>query len=321
MKRYLSIIAQIFPWYLREIFVNRFAVPAPIPLPTQYKSYKLLKSLSLKGFPFATGLYQDNFKQQVVIKFWEGKTKNIYYFNLLHQIEVMQVLTKAQNRLAKSERFGFSLPKYIDSYKSKNRIILVMEKVIGKPLENITSPKSQFTIYKSCLNFLSALSARLNSKEKEIVTTKSVWDFLLLYPFVLLTALIVQPKLLGLLLRGTPAFILGIPSLLKLTPDTLVHGDIHPDNILVSDRNKFSLIDVENMRLCYAIYEPVSTVSLKGNSKEFKKLVIKHYLKTSTSLKAMVLLIVNNATHNLSGDKNPAGIASYKQALNLAFKI
>lgn len=314
-------MTQTFPWYLQEIFINRFAVSKAIALPFRFKKYQLIKVLSDKGFPFATGLYKDKSNSQVVIKFWKGNIKNIYYFNLIHQIEVMQALTQAQARLTSKDHFGFSIPKFISAFYSPTQVVLIMEKVSGEALENISSATKQFAVYENCLKFLSHLSKKLTAKEKQIVTTKSVWDFLLLYPFVWTTAVIVQPKLLGILLRGAPAFFMGIPDLLRLSPDTLVHGDLHPDNILLCGKAKFSLIDVENMRLCYSIYEPISTVSLKGNSKELKKLVIKKYLKPQSGKKAMDSLIVNNATHNLSGDRNPQGIASYKQSLSLAFQI
>lgn len=319
MKRYFSVMAQIWPWYVQEIFVNRFKVPARIKLPVKIQNYSLVKVLSAKSFPFGTGLYKNALGKEVVIKVWIGKSKNIYYFNLVHQIDMMRVLTAAQKRLSVSQKNNFAIPRYVHSIVEPNKVILIMEKADGKPMENIKHANAQFAIYKKCLIFMRNLSKTLTKTEREVITTKSVWDFLFLYPFILFTAILVQPELLATLVKGLPAFLRGIPELVKIKPNTLVHGDMHPDNILVQD-HKFYLIDVENMRLCYKLYEPVSTVSLKGNTDKFKQLVIDRYLLPAAH-KATASLIVNNATHNLSGDKNPAGVASYKQAINLAFKI
>ncbi len=321
MNRYIKILIQVIPWYFKNIFVDKFKLPEPTYLPKKVGKYRFLKTLSIKGFPFGTGLYQDRFGNKVVIKIWDREQKDIYYFNLLHQIEVMKVITNVQNRLPEKKLFGFSTPKFIDAKVYQNKAILIMENAAGKSMHTVQSAKVQFRIYKKCLKFLEILSTNLTDEEKKIITTKNVWDFVFLYPLILPTAIFMQFKMIPTFISGTKTFFKGVFPLTKLKPDRLVHGDLHPDNILITKNNKFSLIDLENVRLCYPEYEPITTISLKGNSKEFKNLVIKEYLNQKRMNKnkrlAIDLLIVNNSIHNLSGDRSFEGVKSYKKAIEL----
>lgn len=323
MKRYIKVLIQVLPWYLKTIFIDKFRLPEATVLPFKIGKYRFVKTLSLKGFPFGTGLYSDKTGKKVVIKIWNRRIRDIHYFNLIHQIEVMKTITDVLNRVSKQDNFGFSTPKYIDSKILNNKIILIMEYVDGKSMQSIVSASEQFRIYKKCLSFLKLISSELNNDEKKIITTKSVTDFVFLYPLILLTAIFMQPRLIYLLLKGAKTFLFGIFPLSKFKPDRIVHGDLHPDNIMITDNNKYSLIDLENIRLCYSEYEPITTISLKGNSPEFKDLVTKKYLNYKKfdpdKKKAVDLLIVNNSTHNLSGDRTIEGVKSYKEAFALAF--
>lgn len=325
IKRYISITSQIFPWYLYQIFVNRFKPSTPVVLPKRVGSYEFVEKLSTKVYPYSTGIYKDTKGKLVVAKVWQGKMKDIYYFNLIHQIKTLKVLTVAQKRIMPKNTKGFSIPMYLDSFKSTSEVTLIMEKIDGKSLGSTKSPKKQFEIFAKCIEFLKEINKKLTPTERKTISTKTVYDFILLYPLILMAAIVLHPKLVSVLLKSTFYFLIGIPDLLKRKADALVHGDLHLDNIIVVDKNNYRLIDTENLRLCYPEYEAISTISLKHNPKQLKDLVIKSYIRPQTQIdtdkKALRSLLVNNLVHYLSGDKNVLGIKSYLKTLDLAFSL
>lgn len=321
MKRYISILFQITPWYLNTLIHGEVDRKKRIVLPQKVENYSLVEDLSPRAFPFATGLYEDAKKNQVVIKVWTGKVRNIYYFNIIHQIEMTKLLTEVQDRFLKENTSSFTLPKFISASIQDHEVYLIMEKVTGESMEEMSDSKRQFEIYSQLLEFLQKLSTYCTPEERKKITVKSAKDFVFLYPVILLAAIAMHPNLCLKLLKGAPYFVLGIPELHAMKADCLVHGDLHPDNILVAGKNEFYLLDTENMRFSYPVYEPVSSVSLKGNTQEMKNLVIKHIIQPNKNTKwhkAVSALMVNNITHNLTGDIDPVSVKSYLKIFNLA---
>ena|GEM_PF-2286596 len=320
-EHYLKTLSQIFPWYIRSVLSGELRQKKRIVLPKKIEQYSFLKDLSPRGFPFATGLYLDPSGEEVVIKVWTGSIKSIYYFNILHQIEMTRILTTVQNRFLKKHTSSFRLPRFIKASISDKLVYLIMEKVAGKSMEEQSNTNTQFKIYTQCLHFLEELSNECNSEERKKITVKQVKDFIFLYPIILIASITMHPNLIFTLLKGVPHFIFGIPILLTMKPDRLVHGDLHPDNILVKSSSSFYLLDIENMRFCYPIYESISAASLKGNSSKMKELLISELIQPTKSKRwqrAVSALMINNITHNLTGDLAPASIRSYLYILKLA---
>lgn len=324
MKHYLTTLFHIAPWYIQNIVSGGFEHIKKNKTPERVKGYRLVKDYSSKSTPFATGVYKDNRNHLVVIKTWEGSRKSLYYFNLLHQIDVARCVTRIQKRLSATKKYGFAIPNYIDSMEKNNRVSLIMEYTPGRAMEQIKSIDRQWEIYKRCLKFLQSLSQTSTHKERNIITVKTGYDFIFLYFFILPVAMLMQPKLIMSLLRGAIIFLSGVPHILKLKPDRIIHGDIHCDNILISGDTCY-LIDIENMRFSYPAYEPISTVALKGNHENLKKLIISEFIDSQKNIddlrKAYAALIINNVTHNLSGDSRKENVLSYMRLFKYGLKL
>ncbi|CAN5313705.1 hypothetical protein BH10PAT2_BH10PAT2_0560 [soil metagenome] len=321
MKRYLSILFQITPWYLDTLIHGEQDRKKRIALPEKIGIYSLDRDLSPRAFPFATGLYKDIAGNEVVIKVWTGKGRNIYYFNIIHQIEMTKLLSDVQDRFLKENDSTFTLPRYIDSSIADHEVYLIMEKVTGDSMEEMKDSEKQFQIYTELLTFLQKLSTYCTITERKKITVKSAKDFIFLYPIILASAMAMHPKLSLMLLKGTIYFLRGIPAIHDMKANSLVHGDLHPDNILVKDDHTFYLLDTENMRFSYPIYESISSVSLKGNSQEMKDLVISKIIQPAKNKKwhsAVSALMINNITHNLTGDIDHKSVRSYLNIYNLA---
>ncbi len=322
MTRYLSILIQILPSVVMGSLNMQFVVNKNIKLPSEINKYKLIRDLSSRNRHFAVGLYEDK-KGKVIIKIWEGKVKDLHYFALEHQIKLTKVLTNVQKRMEKNKKLTIRVPSYVDSKQKHNQLIFISEYVQGDSLEKFSKSENiKWSIYLQCLNFLKDVSTFCTDEERKVITTKTLWDFIFLYPLINIAAIIMHPRYMFKILKGAIIFYSGILGLRGVKADRIIHGDLHPDNILVSKNSKF-LIDIEQARFSYPDYEMISSAALKGNSKEFKRKVVKMLFSKRSKLnkKLSLCLVVNNSIHNLSGDKDKLGVKSYLWMLDQAFNI
>jgi len=319
MKIYIIRLFQITPSLIADFRRKR----TYMQLPKKIKQYALIKNLS-SGYPFATGIYKDAAGEAVVIKLWQGKRKDLHYYALIHEIAVTKTLTRVQEASEASEKSPVRIPAFIDARITHNRVLLITQCIRGKPIGPALHPKKQWHIYSLCVSYLRELSLACTSAQKKNITVKSGYDFLFLYPFLLLAAIARHPEFTARLLGGIPVFARGLPHLLHMHPTTLVHGDLHPRNVLASG-GRYYLVDLEQVRFCYPEYESVVALSLKGNSSEFKKLVMKDLLEKiaqdSGKIKAVATLIINNSTHYLTDNHVSGSVSSYIRAFDTGIKL
>lgn len=312
MKNYLSILIRIAPSLIKG--------RERIQLPKTIGHYRFVRNLST-GYPFATGVYLAPSGKRVVIKLWTGIHKDIHYYALLHEIAVMKTLTRIQQRLTHQSVY---IPNFIACSMNTKSVYLISQYIRGTTIAHLDNSKKQWAIHVRCVKFLNLLANECTQAEKEQITVKSAYDFLFLYPFLLMASILRHPEFTLKLIRGIPIFLSGIPQLLRMKPTSLVHGDLHPRNILVSG-NRYYILDLEQVRFCYPEYESVIALSLKGNSADFKKIVWKNLFvkiaKDGGKLKAIATLIINNATHYLTDNHVEDSVLSYINAFDKGIEL
>lgn len=321
MTRYFSILIQILPSYL--LGVVRYwkgTEKNDFKLPKTFKGNILKKDLSTGTSPFSVGLYlEGKSNKKVVIKFWQGSLKDLHYFALLHETDTIKALTSAQSKLNPSKSKGFIIPKFVQSGTYNNGLYLISEFFEGRSISDL-SDKEKYTIYKNCLHFLKELGQVCNREQKSKISTKGILDYIFLYPLFLFSVYLRHAELRNTIFKGVPVFLSGIPKILQWKSDHLVHGDLNPHNILVSDK-KMAVLDVEQMRFSYPEYELVTTLCIKKYSINFKNMIVQDLLRKRMDKKAIATLLVNASTHNLTDNPKKDSVANYINVFNLGLKF
>src|SRR3989337_1316797 len=92
-------LARIFPLHLHSSLSNRNS-RRKITLPDTIGGYKLIKDLQDdKSYPFKIGLYKKG-RRRFVGKIWEGRFKNLHYYNLINEIVASYTLSTLRERLS-----------------------------------------------------------------------------------------------------------------------------------------------------------------------------------------------------------------------------
>jgi serine/threonine protein kinase len=257
--------------------------------------------------------------KRIVIKFWQGSLKDLHYFALLHEADTIKALTSVQSKLGPAKSKGFIIPKFIQSGKYKNGLYLISEFFQGRSISDL-SDRKKYTIFKDCLQFLNELGKVCDHKHKSKISTKGIFDYIFLYPLLLVSVYLRHAELRNTIFKGVPVFLSGIPKILQWKSSYLVHGDLNPNNILISGK-KLAVLDVEQMRFSYQEYELVTTLCIKKYSNNFKNMIVRDLLRKKMDKKAIATLLVNASTHNLTDNPKKDSVANYLNVFNLGLKF
>lgn len=329
MMKYIYKLIILVYGYIFHTFSSYKSKQVVNNLPAQVEKYRLIKDLqSEKNYPFKVGLYQNQNKHKVVIKIWQGIYKDIPYYDLLHQIQSLKILESVHNRNTSHFPSGIKdirLPKVEFFIKEKHRLLLGYEYISGNPLSSIHDQDKQIKIYHQVVNYLQILGSYCQTSEKHQLRHKSVIDYLFLSPFLLIAALINNPKDIYLLIKLYVIYLVSSVGFIRSSSKTLVHGDLNFKNIYIKDSELF-VLDTEQLSFTYPEYELVTSVSTVSTPDFYKKYItklIKEYAKQNISSRLkIVFLILNNELHNLSWHASPMiNRQWYKKVINLALNI
>jgi Ser/Thr protein kinase RdoA (MazF antagonist) len=146
-------------------------------------------------------------------------------------------------------------------------LALVTRYLPGTSLASLSDPTDQLRRYRQCSRFLRAISRYVTEEEAAAMQKKSASYHLLTLPMITLASLVNTPEHASLILRGVVRFLTGLPSM-RREPITLVHGDLHVKNIILS-AGKTYITDFEQTTFTFSMLEPATTLSSIRNSREF----------------------------------------------------
>jgi len=270
-------------------------------LPKSIDEYQLVKSLKQDlSSTYKAGLYKNKSGDLVVGKMWKGDFKNSDYFRLHKEIVTYQVLSQAIKRighLTPHSLKSISIPRYIGFTESNNSLCLFIEYVNGVSLDSTISSDKQHVYFKKCIEYIKFIGNHLTSSEKSQLTTKVIQKDLPLYPFVLLLVIIRRPRLAVDLIKGFYSVILNSFQIMRDANLTLVHGDLHPHN-LIRDGERIVILDLEEMIITHSAQELVFSILCLPTAQPLRRKLI----KDSQTLPHFSILAVNSSIHYLAGN-------------------
>lgn len=315
MKKQESLnLSRLIYVYLKSLILKPFEKKAITKLPQKVGKYELISSLKKIGTikPFKLGIYKDAFGNKAVAKFWYGKYKDFNYYALNNELVLYQILTRVIKRLGNNipaEYKNIKLPKIVLKNESKNQRVILVEYVDGDVSVGLTS-QQKIKLYFKVVDFLNYLGTRLTQNERRSISKRNAKNYILLYPFLLVKALLTHPRATLPLLKGIPIFIKSIPILLTEDTNPLVHRDLHFRNILVNGK-KIYLIDLQLCALTLKLHENITTLRYLWKEGDFYKYLLKEidkrYSKNENFKKLFRGLAVNSGTHGLTGSEFTKG--------------
>lgn len=292
----------------------------------QTKGYTLIKNLNLGLSQFEVGIYENKSGKLIVGKIWKGNIKDLNYFALYQEIILYQVLAKVirrVNRLIPSHLQEISIPNYFGFMKVNNKLGLFTEFVKGSALTN-SNPYKQYNYMQKCIEYLGFLGSHLTPLEKSLISQGNILDKLLVYPLFLVVALIKRPQLAKYLLKGFLIVIKSTPAILKHEENTLIHGDLHPRNIIISNK-QVKILDLEQTTFSYPMYEYIYSILCLSVNTKLSNLLLKDINSKCNKDESFALcflaLAIKCSTHFLAGNLSKQKLKLCTKVLKISLKL
>jgi len=320
--------ADIALGYLYDAFVGNTFRLTPRKMPQKIGKFRFIRDLQPdKNYPFKVGLYKDLRAKLVVVKMWEGKRKNIHYFDLLHQIETMKILNLLHEKLVSKipRKIKFvSIPKFIDVIKAPEKLMLISEYIDGKPLASLKESKKHWEYYQKSIDYLKFLGEYANFDGEKKIKRRTIKNFLTLFPLLWLTALVEHPGLWLELTKALAAFLRSTNAFYNYNEGTIVHGDLNLKNIYISGKRTY-ILDVEQTTVTYPEFELVTSLSTLGITNTLRKRLFiqleKNAQKDRKLAKRLSGLIINCEIHNMTWNAPEENILWYRKMLNYGIAL
>lgn len=291
-------------------------------LPIQVGTFSLVKPISkYSNAPtYVYGLYQNSQKQKALGKYWSGLTRGFLYRSLKHEIVVSTILATVQKRISKQNiSSGVRIPEVIQATKTNTSLLVLFTWIESVTPSQKFSTKQLVHNYELASEYLQLLGKYLTARERKQITERPGWQIVLLYPLVLLKAVIARPTMSKQLFLGFLKFAQTSLALLRAPADRLSHRDIHDENIL-SDNKHMYLIDHAFTVITLRYYEHLSLLASNWQYTSIRKLLLKKLeleIHTLTERKQCIGLGIWVATILLGEQNLPKKITeSYTEALN-----
>lgn len=272
-----------------------------------YRLKKVFKKGEIKSKKFVFALYENKKGEKALAKMWQGKVKDFTYYTLLNEIAVYKTLNKVVTRLTNSTPPKFKdikIPKYLYSIKNKKSLLILTEFIEGVSSGDFSNERD-FHIYLKCLDFLRYLGSRMTRQEKEVISKRTAFGIIFLYPLFLIRAILIRPYLSWTLIKGVFIVLNSLQAFLKKREISLGHRDLQAQNILVS-KNKNYLIDLQFCIFSYQLYDLFVTLRRYISDKNFREKILfeigKRFLHEEEYASWAKGLMVISATHGLSGN-------------------
>ena len=305
----------LFPLFVIGLFSfikNLFIKHGPIQFPKKIGDYRFDSEISgVKLWnSYILGIYRNSKGSKAIFKMKDARIKDLHYYSLKNEIAIYDILNKATSRFSSStpKKFhGICFPNKIAVKDTQDILGILIEYIEGKRVSEL-SPRKKVEIYFDIIEFLGYIDNHLTDKERGRISRRGPVHYLILFPFLAIKAILTYPRSAIFVLSGIPFFLAAIFVMLRDRKIALIHRDIHFENILISNK-KLVLIDLEQCVLTDPFYEAVTTLRYYWKKDNFYLLLLDSVLQKYSFRKNFRLLfkglIVNSATHGLTGKKFP----------------
>lgn len=220
----------------------------PARLPKTLGEYTLMKQLSTDNSgKTAKGMYKNSNGKYMFVKLLVANRFDYAYGTLNNELTLLSVIQEVMNRNRNNlpkKYANIQVAKVAFSEILPNSITLGVEWISGSTISKLSS-KKQIAAYSLLSEYLDYLYGQMTQDEKARIAHRGIMSYILLYPIIFTRASQLHPQYRALLKRAAFTFIKLISSFIVHPPKlTLVHRDLHPENIMIS-KNKIHLIDLE----------------------------------------------------------------------------
>ena len=275
--------------------------------------YQILGSVFKKGnFKKYTLSYALKSGQKYFVKTASlSDERNLETLN--REISIYQTLMKTKNSYNKKD---IAIPRYKTSILRNDLLSLVIQEVEGESILKRNISK-RVEVYSKCIKFVRELGDKVNSEDLKLIGKRTVFQEVVMYPFLLAVSLHRNPKHFLLLLKGGKFFALNFLRILTNPRYVLTHRDLHGENILVGDK-KIYIVDWENARYADSYMEYVVILLATWSSKRSRN----YFLSFLEDKKKAASLIIKMATHYLTEERVPNWKKKdYLDAITWAIKV
>lgn len=274
-------------------------------IPSEIQDFKLIKNINndWKNSKSSLGLYKNNKNEYAFMKMVFFNKKNLQYFKLKQEVNIYRILNKVNYKT------GINIPKFIFSSDFNNSSFLMTEYIKGKRLDSYSSESKAKLLIKA-LESMQTLGKKLNQRERNHLTNRSVISLINLYPFTLILALMRRSNSRGNLIKGLPVVIKNLNIFLKYNKLVLAHRDSHLKNFIVKESRVY-VIDLETMGFTVPYYDIAYTLEHEFEDMKFTKAVLDYlnkinkedvfferYFRTLMIIVATHALIANDFTRS-----------------------
>ena len=306
-----SIWAEILALFVRD------ATPT---FPSNIGNYVFIKPFKKIGprKSYLLAIYQNKKGKKAIAKMKSSKIKGYHYHSLLNEINLYKILNSAIRRIKKdipSKYKNLYIPQLITSYEDKEILLSLVEFVDGEVADSYNA-KDKIKLYIKITDFFNYLGQRLTAEERNQISVRKSINYIALYPFLVIKAIITYPLSIKYVLMGMVKFFRYIPIMMKESKESLIHRDLHFKNILKGE-NGYVLIDFQQMVLSEPLHEMITTLRYFWNGKqgrEFGRLllgaIVKKYSKRKKFNELFQSYAINSVTHGLTGSGFPKEMIS-----------
>lgn len=209
---------------------------------------KISKANDFKNFAMA--IYKDEKGKKVFVKTWRGKTKNFPYYSLINEYNMAKALSKKISKASKGE---FRIPKPIGYLKTQNSLTVISQYVKGKPLSDFSIKKQSKVIVK-IISLFTNLTPKLDENDKKYIKKRNRLFYLLSLPIIFLYSFLFEKEDKKIIFYSFLKTYLYAFSVLRNKEYSLAHGDLHPNNIIVSE-SAIYILDLEHMKYTFSDYD------------------------------------------------------------------
>lgn len=241
-------------------------------IPKKIGSYSFVKELHKEKTPkpYSYAVYKTTTGGKVFAKIWTGKTNVKNYYSLKNEIKAYKfILKKMKANKGLMENYPtIQIPKLIKIVEKKDNLILLLEYVNGKTLENETN-STKIAVFKEVFNFFLHFNQTSNLKTaKQMFPNRNLKYWLILLPYISLKSMVINSKNAWLILKAN---ILIVKNLGFKNKNNFIHRDIGESNILLNKKGvwlyDFQLSCFSDQILEYA----VTSVKISRDKKLFDK--------------------------------------------------
>lgn len=280
--------------------------------PQKIGSYEFIRNIdSVKIKPYMKGIYRSRTGQVIVAKIFMGSKNNLNYKNLIREAKILHSIR------AKIQKNFVRYPEFVGVFEGDEYLVLFTKFEEGKSLGRSISAEKFLKMYKSFFSEFKTLSFGTN-----VLVERDKKYYLLNITFFFIISLFKNVKNGGILISSYLNFWKGILEFNNIGSLEFVHGDLHPENVILQNKNVI-LFDYEQAQKTYPVAEYATTLCSVRNSMEFCEKVIdemREYIRVNNlSKNAANSIMIFIAFQNLAGVSTQAAkdrIFSLLQFLN-----